>query len=355
MRRFLLALLLVSLSTRASYARDDVAPSMSIYSQNGISLSLGGLLQLQLAPYVGNQSLVTNQDPATRAGFRMRRARVGFEAKVQPDVRVYVELNPLESDPDVGTIAEAFVSVAPRRWLRFEVGADDVPFTRGELLSARNLTSIERPLSIRTFVPVRRLGGLVSGSVLGDALSYVAGVMNGTEGFSQGNKYGGLLYVGRVQYAIVGTWPARGRAAVVISGGGYYQHGPAASVEAASADIALAVANAGLLIEGLCDRSRPLDSPNIPTPLPDTITRCGAYAETTYDLPWWHLQPAARVEYFDDNTNVKDAGDALLVGVGVNASLRRQTRLQLHYLGRFERQSGQRDNDSVVLSIQGEF
>jgi hypothetical protein len=327
--------------------QNDVAPSLVVYSAGDTSVALGGLLQVHLAPYAGDDSLLADGDVAQRAGFRLRRARLGVDAHFPADLRFLLVLNPLSSDTETGTIAEATLSYSPRPWLRVRAGADKVPFTYGELQSTANLDTIELPLSIRTFVPQRRLGLIVDGAIAGGALSYVAGVMNATEGYERGNQFTGVVYVARLQG---GAGPVHGGV------GGYLADGAATTVLAGSADLELGLGDAGLLVEALCDQTTPVDSPVTAPTVADQVRRCAGYAQASYRLGTrLDLQPVARLEWIDDNTDVEDAGDAWLLTAGVNARVGANIRIQLDYLGRYERAGAARANDSIVLNLQGAF
>jgi hypothetical protein len=90
----------------------------------------------------------------------------------------------------------------------------------------------------------------------------------------------------------------------------------------------------------------------------DQLDRCGAYAEASYRIAprvVRSIEPVVRVEWLDDNTGVDDAGDAWLLSAGANLRLNANLRLQLYYLGRFERESVERGNDSVIFAVQGEL
>jgi hypothetical protein len=328
--------------------QNDVAPSLVVYSSGGNSLALGGLLQLHLAPYVGSDALLANDDPEQKAGFRLRRARFGIDARFQTDLRFLLVLNPLTSDPDTGAISEATISYTARPWLRLRAGADKVPFTRAELMSSAALPTIELPLSVQLFVPDRRLGFIVDGSL--GPLAYLAGVMNATEGYDKGNQFSGLLYVARLQGSF-----ALGPLGLDVGVGGYVEDGAAATTLAGSADLELSLGGASLAVEGLCDQTTPADSPTTSPTVADKITRCGAYVEAGFQLAHPNLQPIVRVEYVDDNTDVDDAGDALLMVAGANWRLDPHLRLQLDYVLRHERKSAERANDVLVLNLQGEF
>lgn len=336
--------------------QQDVVPSVIVYQDDKIAVRMGGLVQAHFAPYVGNDSLVDNDDTATSEGFRLRRARLGVEGDFGDDFSLRMVINPLQSDPDVGAVSSARLTYTPLSSMYINVGTDSVPFTRSELESSATLGSIERPLVARTIVPGRRLGATVGGTVA-SRLGYIVSVMNGTEGYEEGNRFGGFLYAARLELNAVGR-PSEERPqdfGLAISMGGLYDDGPATRGLAASADIFLTVARLSAKLEVACDRHKPQNAPEPAPGLADQIERCGAYAELGYTFPQAKLQPVVRFEYFDDNREIEDAGDSLLFSVGVNAKLRDYTRVQLHYLSRRERFSDNRANDAVVMNLQGDF
>ena len=339
-----------------SFADDDVAPTLVVYRGKHAELRMGGLIQLYFSPYVGDASLIANDDPVTSEGFRLRRARLGLEGRFGSGIGLRLVVNPLESDPDVGTLSTAEITYQFLPGMQVSVGTGSVPFTRAELESSSSLLGINRPLVARTIVPDKRLGVTVEGLVA-DRFGFVVAAMNSTEGYEQGNRFGGFIYAGRLLVNIIGA-PSHKRPrelGVALSLGGLFDDGPATRALGASADLFVTAAGASVKLEAACDRTEPQDAP-MPAPgLADDISRCGGYAELGYQLSMAELQPVLRVEYFDDNTEIEDAGDAMLFSAGVNARLRPYTRVQLHYISRRERFGENRANDSVVLNLQGDF
>ena len=68
------------------------------------------------------------------------------------------------------------------------------------------------------------------------------------------------------------------------------------------------------------------------------------------------VQLTARAERFDDNRDLDDSGDAQVLSGGVNVEvLPARARAQLQYLKRLERFGPERDNDALVLALQGAF
>lgn len=334
----------------------DVVPTVIIYEGKNVRMRLGGLIQMHYAPYVGADSLLANDDIATEQGFRIRRARFGFTGSFGNDFELQIVANPLESDPDVGTLSTARLSYQFLPGMFINVGTDSVPFTRAELESSAYLLAVERPLIARTIVPGRRLGITVTG-LIAERLGFIVGFMNGTVGYELGNRFGGQLVAARFQLNLVGRPSTRKpqEFGLAISGGAVADNGPATLTGGASVDVLMTMAGASVKIEAMCDLTRPQDAP-MPAPgLAADVTRCGAYAELGYMLDMYKLQPVVRAEYFDDNTQLEDAGDAYLFSVGANAEVRAFTRLQVHYNHRRERFSENRSNDSLVVNLQGAF
>ena len=342
-----------------SLIESDVEPTLSVARTDDIEVRIGGMVQVHAAPYVGDEALIENGDPATRAGFRLRRSRVGFEGRFKQPLRIELVIDLLEADEDEGTVSDAKIHYEWRPELQLSLGVGKVAFSRGSLESSRRLPVIERPLVVSEIAPDRRLGFNLEGSVLGGNLVYVAGLANGSEGFSDGNEFGGYLAGGRLQYFIFGEPKGLDVVeGVALGASGYYENAPATNGFAAAADLTANLAGATLIVEGLCDTRTPDDSPDVAPTIADEITRCGGYATALYDLAGLPLplQPAVRVELVDDNTDVEDAGDAWQVSGGVNSMLiDPNLRAQLHYTSRIERHGPARSNDSLVLSFTGVF
>jgi hypothetical protein len=344
----------------ASLVEEDVQPTVPVVKTGDVEVRVGGLIQVHAAPYVGDAALIENGDPATHEGFRLRRSRLGVESRFSEPLRMYLTIDLLEADEDDGTISDAKILYDWSDYARFSAGVGKVPFARGQLESSRSLDSIERPLSVDEISPDHRVGVSIEGQVA-DRVSYLTGLFNGTEGLADGNEYGGFLTGARLQVTLLGK--ARGLGVedgVAVGASGFYEDAPSTNGFAVSGDVLVSMAGVGLTVEGLCDRRTPDDAPDISPTLSDEITRCGGYAGLTYDvapdLLLAPIQPAVRVELYDDNTAVDDAGDVWLISGGVNTQLMdRYLRGQLHYIRRVERHGVGRPNDSVILSLVGSF
>lgn len=339
--------------------QEDLLPSVQVLKTDEAEIRAGGLMQLYMAPYAGSDALITNNDPVTRAGFRLRRASIGLEGRLGDKLGVLVAVNPTAVDSEGSVVgdAKAFFALDPA--VRFSAGTSKIAFSRGALETARSLTGLERPLASSIITPSRRLGATVEGEVADGHFAYLISVTNGTEGYTRGNQFGGILGAARLELRIVDLPdPWRGQDGVVLAVNGFNQSAPATTSFGYGADVFASFSRFHAKVEGLCDRTKPKDAPAVPSTLPDTLERCGAYAELGYvvNVPVIPFQPVVRAELFDDNRNIADAGDVLMIDAGINAPLYRQfLRAQARYVGRFERRGEARANDTFVLAIQGAF
>ncbi|MEQ8275315.1 MAG: porin [Deltaproteobacteria bacterium] len=341
---------------------EDLVPTIDLFDSDTVKLRVGGLLQVHSALYVGEDSLVDDGDIATRAGFRLRRGRIGFAGRFMDRLGIYLAINLLEGDEDVGVVSDAKMTYQIDEALQVTAGLGKVTFSRAALDSSSALYTIERPFAVRALVPSRRLGLSAEGQLFGGALKYGASVLNASEGFVEGNRFGGFLYGGRVEAAPLG--PARRDVVdhdprVSIGGAFFYEDGASANTIGGTADLLFTYFGAALQVEALCNRLTPDDAPVTSPGLADRIDRCGVYAEASWlltELVGLPITPAARVEWFDDDRAIDDAGDLLVIVGGVNAIVfPPYVRAQLSYQHRRERSGVTRDNDSLVLNLQGKF
>lgn len=338
---------------------EDIEPTIAVLESEGVSVRAGGLVQVHAVPWAGKDALLGNNDVASRPGFRLRRARLGMEGKFQERLGMLLAVNLLEADEEVGTVSDAKLWYDFGPWMSLSAGTGKVPFSRSALTSSKRLAGVERPLPVSQLTPSRRLGLTAEGAIWGGRFGYLASVMNGTEGFGSGNRFGGALYGARVELSPLGPARRGGQLlAVSLGAGALMDQGPSARGEAYSLDVLATYRGASLQLEYLCDRRAPVAAPVVSPGIADAVRRCGGYGEATYSLQLagLPLELMARLETFDDNLALLDSGDALLFDAGVNADLLGQrARLQLQYLGRRERAGGELDNDVVVLSLQGAF
>jgi hypothetical protein len=336
----------------------DVQPTVKVLKTDEVEIRAGGLVQIHGVPYVGDDALIANNDPASAEGFRLRRAGFGLEGRIAEKMGALLAVNPIQGGADADrAISNAILWYEVARPLRLMVGTVKVPFSLASLESARTLVGIERPLAVNVITPSRRLGVSAEGQFFNGHVAYLVGFLNGTEGFALGNQFGGYLAGARLEGVLndrPNAWDRKDGLLVGIDG--VYGNTPAVNLVAYSADIYGSLAGAHLKMEGLCDDQKPDESPTLSPVIPDKLSRCGAYLEGGYVLPWIPLQIAARGEVMDDNMAIADAGDSFIFDGGVNYNLiKNHARAQLHYIGRSELKGPSRDNDAVVIALQGTF
>lgn len=336
----------------------DVQPTVKVLKTDDVEIRAGGLVQIHASPYVGGDALIENGDPASGAGFRLRRAGFGLEGRKGNKMGALLAVNPIQGgqEPD-RAISNAILWYEVGAPLRATIGTVKVPYSLAALESARTLVGIERPLAVNLLAPSRRLGVNVEGHLFDGHFAYLVGVLNGTEGFALGNQYGGYLGGARIE-GILGARPNawERRDGLMVGLDAVHGDTPAVSLFAYSGDVYGAYKGAHVKVEALCDRQSPKEEPTVSPALPDTLRRCGGYVETGYVLPWIPLQPAVRAEVMDDNMAVADAGDTFILDGGFNLQLiKSYARAQLHYIHRSELKSVQRKNDAVIFAIQGNF
>lgn len=341
-------------------SKEDVAPTLRIFQGGLVELTAGGQLQIQAALYTGAAALISNGDLASQPGFRVRRAGFGLAAKLGEHVGALLSINVLGTGPDVSVVGNVQLTWGIAHWLNLTAGTSRVPFSRAALASSSTMLALERPTAVNQITPTRRLGLSAEGQVFDGRLAYLAAVMNGTEGLSFGNQFGGILAGVRVVGTLLGR-PTVGELntqGLAVAASFAHDEGPGVRRDAVSGDVLAALLGITLQLEFLYDRSSPVAVPTVAPAALSTTERMGFYAEAgyTFELFNFAFQLTARGEYYDDNTRIQDAGDLVLVSGGLNMKLFKDyARAQLQYVFRKERFGIERPNDVLALSVQGAF
>lgn len=344
----------------SSILKEDLNPTIHLLDTENFEMRVGGLVHVQAALYTGPDALIANGDMASNAGFRLRRARLGLEGRLGKSLGVLLAVNLVPDDASVGAISDAKLTYAFAPWLNVAVGTSKVPFSRSQLQSSRLLLGLERPMSVGMITPTHRLGASFEGHFFDDALTYVAAIMNGTEGFPLGNQFGGVLAGGRLEWTPWGHPEPATADSKGLSVGASYLHdeGPGVRKDAVNGDALFAIAGFSLQVEVNYDRATPTAAPSVLSGFNAWTERIGGYVEGGYafelfTLPW---QVTARGELVDDNIALKDSGDVIIVSGGLNCEvLKGYARAQLQYVWRKERFGVERLNDVLALSVQGSF
>jgi hypothetical protein len=357
---------IVNLADRGSGTRELLR-----FVRGPLAISPLVLIQVQAAPYVGADSYLPAGDPAERGGFRMRRARFGFDGRLFRRVpfRISAEFN--TDARGTALLYDAWFGYDRFKPVQVFVGTHNIPFSRSGILGAGNMALIERPLAVRAMAPFYQLGAHLEGHFWKGALSYYAGVYNGLErtdqffqGYTQnaaifGNRFGGLTYAGRLESAPLGDVgstiddPNHSKFRIAAGASAFYSNAGTRNIWGAGGDILMHFRGLHILGEFLANRTTPVEVPTQPLSQPLNITSFGVVAEAGYVIIKQRFGVNARFEWIDANTGVQNEADTWLVTGGVSYRVYRDImKAQLDYTHREEVHGKSLKNDSVLIGLQ---
>jgi hypothetical protein len=329
------------------------------------------LMQTQAIPYVGKDSFIPSGDPSERGGFRLRRARFGFEGKLYDRVpfKITAELN--SEQRGTTRINDAWFGYD--KWKSFQVfaGARNVPFSRAAILDSGGSAMIERPLSVRSMAPLRQLGMSVEGHLWKGALNYTLGLYNGLErsdrffeGYTEnsallGNRFDGLTYAGRLESQPLGPLGntiedlKKGPFRVGVGASFFYSNGGTRDILGAGGDVLLHSHGFHLLGEFISNHASPHAVPTQATTQISTVQSLAAIGEIGYVILKNRLAINTRIEWLDPNTSVKDEADSWLLSGGLAYHVLHDfLKAQLDFTHRQEIHGSSLKNDSLVFQLQ---
>lgn len=329
------------------------------------------LMQTQAIPYVGKDSFIPAGDPSERGGFRLRRARFGFEGRLYDRVpfKITAELNAEQR----GTTRINDAWFGYDKWKSFQVfaGARNVPFSRAAILDSGGSAMIDRPLSVRAMAPLRQLGMSVEGHLWKGALNYTVGVYNGLErsdrffeGYNEnsallGNRFDGLTYAGRLESQPLGPLGntiedlAKGPLRVGVGASFFYSNGGTRDILGAGGDVLLHAHGFHLLGEFISNHTSPHAVPTQATTQISTVQSLAAIGEIGYVIVKNRLAINTRIEWLDPNTSVKDEADSWLLSGGLAYHVLHDfLKAQLDFTHRQEIHGSSLKNDSLVFQLQ---
>jgi hypothetical protein len=330
------------------------------------------LMQVQAVPYVGSDALLQANDPAERGGFRMRRARFGFQGRVfrRAPFKITAEIN---SEPRAGSILrDAWFGYDKFEPVQVTVGAHNVPFSRSSMLDSGGNALIERPFSVRSMAPFYQLGMSAKGRFFSGALTYNVGVYNGLQrtdqffvGFIEhaalaGNRFDGLTYAARLGSEPLGDIGNRAqdfrksdKLKLGLGANIFYSNGGTRNIMGIGGDVLAHYKGFHLLAEFLTNHSDPRTVPTQPSGQIATVQSLAAIGELGYMILKERLGVTARVEWLNPNTSVKDEADSVIAVGGVSYHvLHDLLKAQLDYTHRQELSGKALKNDSLVLQLQ---
>ena len=285
-------------------------------------------LLTQIQATVFDQDVDPQADPATWGdpeddpGFKVRRARAGFEGSDEDFIYGVVlgmssGFDAISSGShDVGVV-DAYGGWRMTDTLAISAGVQKVPFGRELLMSAGEILFQDRSLISNHIAPGRDVGILLDTHTAGAHLQ--AGVFNGNNELL-GDDNPGFLFAGRASYTIGGDEPVstHGRVDNLIWSTGSnvaYNQGLATDELDLGADLLLRVGALAVLAEVQMATITPTASDVAEPDVLAATTMRGGTLQVGYSHGAW--EPALRVEYFDSDTAHDNNGDLMVINAGV--------------------------------------
>lgn len=362
-----------SFVTSPAQSAPSDAADLVLIDAGATQIKLKGLIQTQIAWPVDmddeNEHRLANGDPAEQTGMRLRRARFGIAgwAYGAIDYSLTVE----GTGDGAAELLDAWIGYRRYPLANIIFGVRKMPFSRYALLSSKRNSLAERPLAVTAMAPFRQVGLSLEGNIAGGLLHYSAGVYNGFErgvgfyeGYEQpkafdGNRYEQLAYGGRASMQPFGPI---GSDLADLSGGGlrlslgtstFLLDGSTNTISAWGVDVAMKAHGFHMVAEYLADTAEPAQEPETHAGVPVELNRMCLVGEMGYMILPDQLGFTARGEWIDDNVEIENAGDALVIGGGLQYYWHRQhLKAQLDYTHRMELHGIALQNDTLLFQLQ---
>ncbi len=313
-------------------------------------------------------------DPDHREGFSIRRAYFGTRTGWKNLLAVTVSggwkdrFDALQPAPKTPVLTEATIALTPWQALQFHLGLQDVPFGRQASEGSSSDTALweEAMVSERLGAPtepgltIRGAIGPNGHAVLPEtAFRYAIGAWNGGGDFT-GDRDPGPRVAARGQLDLGAAWDPREsnfhlpKFGVSVGGGVMQEWALEANTTSVGADLGLRFWRLSLQGEFIWARSLPtFDVEGVPELLSERRAM-GWYAQVGVMILPSLLEAAVRIDGYDDNLALDDAGDRMDLAGGLNLYLLEdRLKLQLDWVHRFERTAGYATaNDSMILAVR---
>lgn len=301
-------------------------------------------------------------DPEDDPGFKVRRARLGFEGE-GPRLRYAVIFGTsapydavLAEGSSGGTISvvDAYGGYAPVKDVWLTAGVQHVPISRDNLASSRDQTFQEEAVSTTWMTPGRE-AGLVADADFGAARIRL-GAFNGNDSLISDDNLGKLV-AARAEVKVGGkasaykTYGTVEKPLVGYALDAFYDADVATSTLNVGSDVLVRVGGLAFLAEGRFATITPTAT-DVATPeVQDATKRLGAVAQLGYTVKTY--EPAVRFSMFDDDLDVKDNGDVANTEIGLTwHGLDDHVRVGGGYVMRLELGGRSLPNDTVRLWMQ---
>ena len=265
-------------------------------------------------------------DPEDDPGLKIRRARMGFEGS-DGDFSYGVVVG-MSSGFDARSTSDGEIELvdAYGGWqfspsMAVLAGVQKVPYSREQLMSAGELVFQDRSVAATHIAPGRDVGVMLDANAFGGHIQL--GVFNGNDSIL-GDDNAGFLFAGRASYTLGGDEPTStwGVADGIVWSTGsnvLYNQGTATDELNLGADLLLKAGALSVLAEGHYSSISPTSTDVASPGVFSETARLGGMLQIGYTQGL--LEPAVRLEYFDDNSDSQDNGDIAIAMAGVTAHL----------------------------------
>lgn len=304
-------------------------------------------------------------DPEDDPGFKIRRARIGFEGEGEA-IRYamvvgvganYDQLDGAESDGLHFVDASMGFRLVKGLWA--DIGQQKVPVSRDNLMSSGNLVLMERSVGTEWLVPDREAGVVLDGRFgkddEGNRARIRVGAFNGNSDIFRDDNAGKLI-TARLEGATGKgkVYDTYGKVkGFTLGAAGDFWMNPSLSTRSMGygGDLILRVDGLALLVEGHLVSIEPANTDIIDPGVFDETSRSGGFAQVGYSVKGF--EPAVRVGIFDDDAELENNGDVGEVMGGLTYHMKGDSlRFGGGYVHRMERQGTPLDNDAARLWAQ---
>jgi hypothetical protein len=352
---------------------------LTFHPAQDFKLTIIGRVQLRATLFDGddpnNNDPVVYGDPGLREGVSIRRARLGVAGIVGDCLHFkvaggwdnrYDAIHPVQAG---FRLVDAVVGYTPLPAVGIWGGLMRVPFGREATASSATLLFFERAMASEHMAGSRE-PGVQFGGALGPeknpvlpptALHWAFGVSNGGGDWT-GDVDPQPRFAGRIRLDLGDDWDDRGSAwtlpktaAFSLGGSASYNRGLDANTLSLGADLGFRVWRIATQAELLWASATPaFDTEGIPE-LQEARESLGWYWRIGVAIFPEYLELAFRIDGYNDNRTIEDAGDRMDIAVGLNSNtFDGRLRVQLFYVHRMELSDGHNTpNDSVILQVQG--
>lgn len=354
------------------------APPLTVELPGDFTLTILGQVQVRATLFDmddedANDPVVYG-DPDLREGFSIRRARLGLGGSWRDLLRFRLaggwdnRFDATDASPPDGLLLQdAWFGVTPVGAFGFRLGQSRPAFGRQVLVPSSSLMLPERSMASTLMSPDRELGLFLSGGVgprephallPEDAFRWALSISNG-EGDFQGDRDPRPRLAARARLDLFESWQDEESGydlpgfAVSVGGSAFYNWGLEANSFAVAGDLGLRLWRLALEAELIYGKAVPtFDVEGIPELLAECQALGWSIQLSVVVLPGW-LELAGRVDGYDDNRALDDAGDRMDVWGGVTLPLLDgRLKTQLFYVHRREFGAYETPNDSLMLQVQ---